>query len=87
MNPFRPTLSVSETKIPNRIVVIAESFMFGRNEMVLPMTLDDFTERFTRWESGEMIQNSFADLSPEQREFLLSGMPLDEQDEFFSEEE
>ena len=85
MNPFRPSLSVRETKISDKIVVCADG-MLGHTEMVLPMSREQFTECFTRWESGEMVQRAFPTLSPAQREFLLTGMSLDDQEEVFYED-
>lgn len=83
---MRPTISLRETKIDDKIVVCADGF-FGHTEMVLPMSKESFTECFNKWVGGEMIQRAFRGLSPEQREFLLTGMPLDIQDEVFDDNE
>lgn len=41
-------------------------------------------EQYNRWKSGnELIQVIFPDLSPEEREFLITGMSLEEQKKFF----
>jgi hypothetical protein len=52
------------------------------------MELDITQEQMDRWQSGrELIQNVFPHLSPEQREFLMSGATPEEWDELFPEEE
>jgi len=52
------------------------------------MELDITQEQMDRWQSGrELIQNVFPHLSPEQREFLMSGATPEEWDELFPEED
>jgi hypothetical protein len=58
-------------------------FTFKPNTMVLPMSEQAFDLAHAAWKGGMLIQNAFANLSPVQREFLMSGMSEQEQDEFF----
>jgi hypothetical protein len=51
--------------------------------MDLPIT----QEQLTRWENGELVQNVFPDLTPDQREFIMTGMCNDDWDNMFSKEE
>lgn len=52
------------------------------------MNLDVTQEQLDHWvQSGTVIQDAFPALSPDEREFLLSGCTPDEWDELFSEEE
>jgi hypothetical protein len=53
------------------------------NQMVLPMTTEEFDAAYDNWKGGAFIQNAFPNLSPIQREFLMSGMSEQEQNEFF----
>jgi hypothetical protein len=39
-----------------------------------------------RWQEGELIQRVFPDLSPNDREFLMTGITSEEWDEVFSED-
>jgi len=55
--------------------------------MELPLTEEQYLVGMRLRESGELIQNVFPDLSPVQREFLITGMSEAEQAEFFSGEE
>ena len=42
--------------------------------MELPVTL----QQIKRWENGEYIQNVFPDLTPGQREFIMTGITDEE---------
>jgi len=44
------------------------------NTMELPITL----QQIKRWERGECIQNVFPELTPGQREFILTGITDEE---------
>lgn len=44
------------------------------NTMDLPIT----EEQLKRWRSGELVQNVFPHLTPDQREFMMSGMTNDD---------
>ena len=41
-------------------------------------------EGFTRWQSGTLIQVALPNLSPDDREFLISGMTPAEWDQLFN---
>ncbi len=43
-------------------------------------------EPFLRWLGGELIQRCFPDFSAETRELMISGMDIEDQAEFFSED-
>jgi len=60
---------------------------FRHNEMELPLTEAQYLEGMRLRQQGELIQNAFPNLSPVQREFLMTGMSEAEQNEFFSGEE
>lgn len=62
------------------------SIFTGReHDMEFP---DGIEPRIAAWKtSGIMIQEAFPDLTPDQREFLLSGSTPEEWDELFKEEE
>ena len=52
--------------------------------MDLPITQEDYNH----WKaSGELIQNCFPDLFPEQREFLMTGVTPEEWDTEFPDDE
>jgi len=67
------------------MLVKKQSIFTGK---VSEMELDITQEQMDRWQSGrELIQNVFPNLSPEQREFLMSGATPEEWDELFPEED
>lgn len=45
---------------------------------VRELELNVTQEQIHRWQSGELIQNVFPDLSTDEREFLISGLLPDE---------
>lgn len=47
------------------------------------MDLDVTPAQLARWRSGELVQNVFPHLTPEEREFLITGMVPGEQDEMY----
>lgn len=50
-------------------------------EMDLPVT----EEQLARWAAGELAQNVWPELSPNQREFIMTGISPEEWDETFKE--
>lgn len=52
------------------------------HEIDLPIT----QEQLDRWHAGELIQRVFPQLTPEQREFMLSGATKEEWDAAFGKE-
>lgn len=44
-------------------------------------------EKLARWKRGELIQNVFPELSPDDREFILTGITKEEWDEAFPADE
>ena len=60
--------------------VMKRSMFSGKlHEMDLDITLD----QLDRWNSGELIQNVFTNLSDDEREFLMTGITPEEWDEVF----
>ena len=47
------------------------------------MDLDVTTKQIVAWEKGEMIQNVFPNLTPEEREFIKTGITTAEWDSMF----
>lgn len=68
------------------MILTKKSIFTGREaSMEFP---DDMAVRIVRWQaSGRKVQDEFPDLTPDQREFLLSGSTPEEWDELFKEEE
>lgn len=50
-------------------------------------TLAITREQFVSWQNGALIQNAMPKLSPEEREFLLTGTTQEEWDEAMAEED
>lgn len=62
------------------MLITKKSIITGKDhQMDLPVT----EEQLTRWQRGELIQNVMPELTPVQREFLISGMTPEEQEEIF----
>jgi len=61
----------------------------GRQKtMIFPrLTVAQFEVRLAMWRKGMNVQDAFPMLSPEQREFLMTGMTPEEWDDLFGEEE
>jgi hypothetical protein len=66
------------------MVVEMKSILSGKtSSMDLPVT----DLQVNLWRSGMLIQNVMPELSVQQREFLITGMTLEEQEVFFNIEE
>lgn len=52
---------------------------------VASMEIPCTEEQMQRWQSGELIQNAMPNLTPGQREFLISGITPDEWKKMFGE--
>jgi hypothetical protein len=57
------------------------------NSMEIPMNQRAFDKALKSWKEGKLIQDSFPNLTPEQREFIKTGITPRMWDEIFSEEE
>jgi len=53
-----------------------------RHTCEIPVT----EEQFYAWKGGELIQNAMPNLTPDQREFLMSGVTPEEWDAAFGED-
>jgi hypothetical protein len=67
---------------PDKCLVTVE----GISE-TLNIPLSKFIEGLSMRKNGELIQWAFPTLSKKEREFLLSGMSFDEQDQLFQDDE
>lgn len=64
------------------MIIERESMLSGKKTtMDINVTLD----QLKRWHSGELIQNVMPELKPHEREFLISGLTINEQKEMFDE--
>ena len=50
---------------------------FGR------INISEFMKKYNQWVDGEMIQYAFPDFSPEQREFIMTGITPEMWDRLF----
>ena len=65
------------------MIISRDSIITGESsEMDLPVT----KEQLQMWKSGMLIQNCMPHLEIEHREFLISGMTIEEQNNFFNTE-
>jgi hypothetical protein len=53
------------------------------NTIELPLTAEQFEAAFVRWKKGELVQNAFPTLTPDQREFLMTGYTKEDWDKMF----
>ena len=62
-----------------KVVVTNISDITGdMNHIEIDMEYGDFFQSFLKWNNGELIQNAFPNLSPIEREFIVSGITEDE---------
>lgn len=55
--------------------------------MTLPISEEEYWRCVTRWENGAYIQDAFPMLTPEQREFIKTGITPEEWDNLFGDKE
>lgn len=60
-------------------IVRVSSFTGKENVMILDVT----PEQINAWQNGELIQNAMPHLSPEEREFLITGSTPEEWEAIF----
>jgi len=53
------------------------------NTMCLPISESEYKEQLKKWENGMYIQDAFPMLTPEQREFIMTGVIPEEWDAAF----
>ena len=64
--------------------ITRKSFLTGiERTLEIPVT----QEQLSKWESGLLIQDAMPNLTPDQREFILTGVTSEEWDESLGEEE
>lgn len=56
------------------------------HEMELPLTQRELERGLAAWDRGAFIQDAFPSLTPEQREFIKTGITPDEWNGIFGEE-
>ena len=65
------------------MLITRKSLISGNiNTMSLPIT----EEQYTAWEQGTLVQNAMPHLTPDEREFVMSGITPEEWAETFGEE-
>jgi len=65
------------------MLITRKSLISGNiNTMSLPIT----EEQYTAWEQGTLVQDAMPHLSPDEREFVMSGITPEEWAETFGEE-
>ena len=58
------------------------------NSLIIDIPFDEFQMRLSMWaEDKEFIQDAFPGLTPDQREFIQTGLTIEEWDEIFVDEE
>ena len=66
------------------MIISRKSIMTGRvNEMDLAIT----NRQIDRWQSGELIQNVMPHLDDDEREFLMTGITLEEWNQCFGDDD
>lgn len=64
--------------------ITKRSILTGKlNSMELDITLKQIAD----WQSGTLIQNAMPNLTAEEREFFITGMSPEEQNQMYGEEE
>jgi hypothetical protein len=53
----------------------------------IPMHVADAVEALSQWQNGDLIQDAFPSLCPEDREFIMTGLTPMEWDEHMGDEE
>lgn len=53
------------------------------NEIEIPMSDEEFTKAYEVYKAGALIQVAFPNLTPAQREFIMTGITQEEWDEMF----
>lgn len=62
------------------MIIYRDSIMTGKSNM---MDLDVTSEQLDEWEAGGLIQNVMPNLTPTEREFLMTGMSEEEQEKYY----
>lgn len=65
-----------------------KSIISGKvSKRVLPITSDEWAQGWERRAKGHLIQDCFPQLSPEDREFVKTGITPEEWDAYFKDDE
>lgn len=62
------------------MIIYRDSIMTGKSNM---MDLGVTSEQLDEWEAGGLIQNVMPNLTPTEREFLMTGMSAEEQEKYY----
>ncbi len=68
-------------------VVVQRSTVAGQGEMTINMGMLKFLHKYLLWQSGDLIQHAFPELSAEEREFLMTGITPERWNELFPKED
>ena len=72
------------TKVGAVVYVKMTSNLTGETSgMIIPLGWMAFHNRYAKWKEGALIQDAFPECSPEQREFLMTGITPSEWEEAF----
>jgi hypothetical protein len=71
----------------NKVMVSGAGFSGKENEVLLNCTPLQYLEGMNAYNNGALMQNAFPFLSPDEREFLISGTTAEEWEAMFGEEE
>ena len=69
---------IDQATVGDSMLVSRRSIMSGK---VHELDLDITTEQISRWDAGGLIQDVMPHLTPEEREFLMTGITEEEWDE------
>jgi hypothetical protein len=73
---------------PDSVLVTRVSTLTGvANSMLLPLTREQFEDALGSWVTGVLIQEAFAALDRDQREFVMTGSTPEEWNKAFGKEE
>ena len=81
---FPTTKLVCATQTERGLEVEVDNMFNGYSKMTLNTTLPEFLKGFALWKEDHLpIEKAFPKLSKQEREFLLSGMISEQQNELF----
>ena len=64
-------------------MLIRRTSLFSGKSRVMDIPVTE--DQLERWQNGELIQNVMPNLTPDQREFIMTGITSEEWDEAFGE--
>lgn len=70
----------------NRTKVILDTVEVKDKEMIFNCNIAFITQGFDKYNEGKLIQDAFPYLSPDEREFLMTGLTPQEWEDLFKDE-